>query len=471
MNLSSLFSLSNSILNLQSEEDCAFIFSRRINELTHLKSKDKNKGLYRRIGVFFYNIFSRMSIFDSAKINSKYLVYSGTKNQYDSLLSSTKALSVNSSVLSILDGRWLKKSNKHEEYMIFTPKIVVMALCLFILRSISLHKRLKLAGHTDSISLYFDRFCSIYYYIPYFIDLLKSVNPKFVLMSNDHSPANRALLFVAKSLGIKTVYMQHASVSELFPELDFDYSFLDGDRAYQIYRAISLSENDGNLNNFNQKHIFLTGQKKPIKNKMISNSEHNGSCGVGFSHLDSNLFIIKAMDSLLQAFEKCHVRLHPSHSVHNVEKLKNHYLNNDRVFFGLEGKASLENFINSIEVFFGSQTSLHLEIALSGIKCFHIENSVIKNNDYYGYEQAGLVVPICFSDISLPYFLDVGLQQGAREIKAIKKYSETYKTKWFGREGELVNEILKDIDDSLVNRDSISVDCMRKKTDSNLWST
>ena len=70
-------------------------------------------------------------------------------------------------------------------------------------------------------------------------------------MSNDHSPANRALLLVAKSKGIKTVYMQHASVSNLFPVLDFDYSFLDGVNAYNIYKEIEGTKTENDTHVFN----------------------------------------------------------------------------------------------------------------------------------------------------------------------------------------------------------------------------
>ena len=64
-------------------------------------------------------------------------------------------------------------------------------------------------------------------------EILKKYNPKILFLSNDHSPFNRCLLHHSKSMGIKTIYMQHASVSDKFPPLEFDYSLLDGQESFE----------------------------------------------------------------------------------------------------------------------------------------------------------------------------------------------------------------------------------------------
>jgi len=470
MNLFDLFCRSRTLLKKEPEEGCAFIFYNRINDLPHLKNKKGMTGLYNRVGVFFYNIFIRASLYKPAKKRSDYLLYSGTKNQYDSLLSTFIALNEKSSVISVLDGRWLSKSCEVEVNIKFTPRVVLVSLFLFILRSVDLYKRLKHAELSDSVNLYFDRFCSVYYYIPYYFDLLDEVKPKYVIMSNDHSPANRALLFVAKSMGIKTVYMQHASVSTLFPVLDFDYSFLDGYCAYNIYKEIELNKNANSLETFNEKYMFLTGQKKITFSNSIGPDISNNCCGVGFSHLDGSNFIIKVIESLLLIFEQCIVRMHPSHSLSELKKIADFFSENKSVKFSVGKNVSIETFISNISVFFGSTTSLHLEVALSGLRCFYIENEEFKGSDYYGYERAGLVIPIHFPEITVAHFSDVGLLQGSNEINAIKRFSATYNTSWFGREGELVVSILEKVEESQMLDKPIQIGHMHKALDSNMWS-
>jgi hypothetical protein len=470
MNFIYLLKKSNSLINVKSEESFSFIFHKRIEQLDHLKNKVKNIGVLSRVGVFFYNIIIRISLRKSSSKNIDYVFYSGTKNQYDSLFGSFSALIKHSSVLSVLDGRWLEVSNKNEQYIRLTPIVVIVSLLLFVYRSPGLYKRLKGEGLSDSINLYFDRFCSVYYYVPYFLVLLTKIQPKFVLMSNDHSPANRSLLFVANSLGIKTVYMQHASVSNLFPNLEFDYSFLDGVNAYEIYKEIDLIERTENMTIFSEKYIFLTGQKKKVAKNNVKYEEFVQVCGVGFSHLDSNDFIIKVIDSLRGVFAQCYLRFHPSHSTESITLIKKHFSNNNSILFSAGTNELLKDFLEPVDVFFGSGTSLHLEVALSGVRCIYIENAHIKNKDYYSYERTGLVTPIKIADITRNYFSDFGLEQNENEKRAVKKYSATYNTEWFGSEGELVISILKDIEDSIALNVPLSIEYMHKDSNSNMWS-
>lgn len=469
MNLFSLFSQSSTLLNEKKEETYAFMYYRRINDLPLLNTKKNSIGVCKRIGVFFYNVFIRMSFVNPVNKKADYLFYSGSKNQYDSLLSTFVALSERTSVIYVLDDRWLDTSNEFEKKIRFTPKVVTVAFFLFFIRSFRLYKRLKSEKLLDSVTLYFDRFCSVYFYVPYYIDLLNRVEPKYILMSNDHSPANRALLYVAKLKGVKTVYLQHASVTKLFPPLEFDYSFLDGKGAYTNYKEIQSNENGIAANIFKNKYIFLSGQKKIASRKNKNNSFTYNNCGVGFTHLDSNEFIIKVINCLLNVFEKCFVRLHPSHSYIAQKQLRS-FFKNDNVMFTTGKDELLIIFISHIDVFFGSNTSLHLEIALSGIRSFYLENEIFKGIDPFGYKESGLVIPILLSDINTGYILRTGLLQKKNEIDAVKDFSATYNTSWFGREGELVFSVLEDIDRSLMLDTPLSINYMNKDSNSNMWS-
>lgn len=70
---------------------------------------------------------------------------------------------------------------------------------------------------------------------------LRQMRPAVVIMANDHMLWTRALLRAAQAEGIATIYMQHASVSERFPPLAFDYALLDGFDAAQKYAACGPS--------------------------------------------------------------------------------------------------------------------------------------------------------------------------------------------------------------------------------------
>ena len=60
--------------------------------------------------------------------------------------------------------------------------------------------------------------------------------------------------------------MQHASVSEIFPLLEFDYALLDGEIAYirfiQIATKSKTKVQKKTKQNVSECQILLTGQKK-----------------------------------------------------------------------------------------------------------------------------------------------------------------------------------------------------------------
>lgn len=66
--------------------------------------------------------------------------------------------------------------------------------------------------------------------------------PKAMVFSNDHTTLPRAFLKAAQDEGIKTIYLQHASVSKKipFPPLEFDYALLEGHDALEKYDCVCL---------------------------------------------------------------------------------------------------------------------------------------------------------------------------------------------------------------------------------------
>jgi len=51
--------------------------------------------------------------------------------------------------------------------------------------------------------------------------LIKKYKPRAIVFANDHSIPNRSLLMAARKINTKTIYLQHATVSEYFPPSRF----------------------------------------------------------------------------------------------------------------------------------------------------------------------------------------------------------------------------------------------------------
>ena len=82
---------------------------------------------------------------------------------------------------------------------------------------------------------YFTRLWTTYGLYEIAGEMLDKYNVKVLVLANDHNDINRCLIFNALERGIKTVYVQHASVKKGFPRLDFAYSFLDGRESLEKY--------------------------------------------------------------------------------------------------------------------------------------------------------------------------------------------------------------------------------------------
>lgn len=104
---------------------------------------------------------------------------------------------------------------------------IFRVMVLFTTRGWGLYRALK-EKHPVSVGWHLSTFCSVYTYLAYFYRVLSRTSPEFVITANEHNVLNRCMLAVAHHIGIKTVYLQHASVSNIFPALRVNYAFLDG---------------------------------------------------------------------------------------------------------------------------------------------------------------------------------------------------------------------------------------------------
>ena len=59
----------------------------------------------------------------------------------------------------------------------------------------------------------------------------KKSKAKYYIAANDHSGLSQIGFVAARDAGLKTIYIQHAAISDLFPPLIVDYALLDGEDA------------------------------------------------------------------------------------------------------------------------------------------------------------------------------------------------------------------------------------------------
>jgi hypothetical protein len=432
-----------------------YVFSKRSKEYEYEKKKTPRfTGVFFQSLIFFYKLLINIKFLEKKNSKKLIFVFLSSINQLNSINSTLEALKNNKNEfhLSVFKGLQ-EKNNKYECMMSvrFSLKIISVSTFLFFFRALPLFLKLKREGKKIEISWYFHKFCESYIYIPFFLDELQKIKPKIVVILNDHTVQTRSLRLSAEILGIKTIYIQHASVSETFPPLEFDYALLDGDAAYQIYKnCYQVNNNNKNVEkNIANCRIFFTGQKKSVFRKNSKKNFNGLQVGVATTKQDDFIFVKTILDRLLNMKLKCIVRTHPSQSLVFIKQLKEYMKVNDMLSWSnSQDQPIIEYFVN-INLLIASNSGIHLEAALAGLPTFYHEMSEqVYKSDYYGFVKNNIS-----EKLENNFSLDI-LESSIKKILvsknrqlAIKNYSETFGSLWQNREGELttliINYILK----------------------------
>ena len=283
------------------------------------------------------------------------------------------------------------------------------------------------------------------FHCAYFYRSLKQLNPKIVVMSNDHNAPNRSLLYASKYLNNKTAYLQHASVTNILPPLEFDYAFLDGLAAHEAYKVAGIRKDDKNTK------IFLSGCQKQInhdsaRKRNEKEADDKVVVGLAINTLDDIDEVFLFCEELSK-FSNINVILR-NHPAQDVIPIKNRFQSLSNVKIEDFDSYSAQDFLNKIDMMIAGNTSMHLEASLSGIPCYYIEFGKCSpaRKDYYGYLKSRLIDP--FPEMKYKKekdFLNLIEFDAVGKKQALKKYSNTYSSSWEGKEGELVAQTITDI--------------------------
>lgn len=261
------------------------------------------------------------------------------------------------------------------------------------------------------------------------IRLLKKISPKAIVFANDHNICCRSLLLAAKKVGVPTIYIQHASVSQYFPPLTFDLNLLEGRDAFEKYRRIGMAKDiTVALIGMPKFDAYRNYRKQLFRLKNI---------GIPFNLNDDFTLVLELANYLADHFPQCQINLrsHP--------KDKKHYSSDhEKITFSDTQKENSFDFLKKQDVIIAGNTSIHLEAVLLNIPAIYFYMSPGQFvDDYYGYYKNGLVPKassnseVLFLINSIPEKLDVykkaeyynvafDTDQGGRlnAIKAIKEY-------------------------------------------------
>lgn len=326
------------------------------------------------------------------------------------------------SVQPILDSMRHKNYTCVERFYNFLPmgKIYFKSL----LRSREFTKLYRSSSYEEKnmIRAHFDEFAparEIFNSIGAFFDHNPQI--KLLIVSNDHISVMRSFICQAINHGVKTLYTQHASVSEFFPQLIFDYSFLDGKESFLKYQSIGSIKGK----------VFLVGSPRF---DVITQLERHESdlVGIAFNLLDQNEKILTLVKKLKDnGYHNIVVRPHPQQDKTNP----------DWSIFTNEGcevshplQENPFKFISRLSFLIAGASSIHLEAALLRIPSAIFNMQTHNGNlDYYGYSKMKLT-PIA-SDVDSVVELIKNPQLPS--IETIRYYDAAFGTEYDGKSASL----------------------------------
>lgn len=228
------------------------------------------------------------------------------------------------------------------------------------------------------IKNFFTRLWSTYGYYQLAEEYLEHYQVKVLVVSSDHGEFHRCLLIRAKEMGIKTIYVQHASIAKGFPRLIASYSFLDGKESLEKYLYSGQPEGQ----------VYLSGGVRfdPIfKEYKLKNVEKVSAIGIAINMLDNFDKVKSLCDVLLGQGYQLLLRPHPRYG-----GLDTNWLSEKGIDFSNPKMESSFDFISKIDLMISNESSIHLDSALMHCPSvvYNFSNNPIL--DFYSYIKSGL---------------------------------------------------------------------------------
>ena len=314
-----------------------------INEISRIV-KEKQPSLFKQICIFvgqlFYYTFIVHFKYKSLPVNYKGLVFFGVSlNNRRSLepiinkVEKNTYLYLNNHVTDV---------HKRRAWWHSIPYIF------------SLIKLYRKSNKEDKalIIKYFTRLWTTYGLYKVAGEMLDKYNVKVLVLANDHNDINRCLIFNALEKGIKTVYVQHASVKKGFPRLDFTYSFLDGQESLDKYLYAGKPNGE----------VYLSGGVRFdfLYGKIVKRNEEVKKIGVAINMLD-DFEKVKSLCLFLkkEGYNDLILRPHPRY-----QHLDSEWLTKNDIAISNPKEESSFDFIANIDFMISNESAIHLDASI-----------------------------------------------------------------------------------------------------------
>ncbi|WP_377479181.1 hypothetical protein [Pontibacter toksunensis] len=261
---------------------------------------------------------------------------------------------------------------------------------------------------------------------------LQKYSPAAIIFANDHNADARAMLLAAKALNIKTIYIQHASVSTIFPPLSFNLNLLEGQDSLDKYRLCGPV----------QGQVELVGMPKADKYVPYRNSSKIiSTIGIGCNLMDELNVVEKLLQQIAKRLPDLQILVRP----HPRDKRDfNAFLSlSDKVRLSDSHTVATFEYLREIDVQISATSGIHLEAVLLNVWSIYFDFSTSHNlPDYYGYIKHGLVDTAENSEVLLRLLQD-RIHSRPDVVGRATYYNATVGTAFDGRSSEIAVNLIK----------------------------
>ena len=275
----------------------------------------------------------------------------------------------------------------------------------------------------------FDEFFETIGYVVVLDKLLKHSDVKLIVLANDHSSFPRALIKLAPKYGIKTMYMQHCSVTEAFPKLLIDYCFLDGEESYLKYLA------SGNPTGM----VYLSGNPRfDVITKYRKHLRDRNKIGIASNALDNEA---KVRDLCVQlqslGYKDITIRPHP-----NLPFDPSWYIERGIEF----SDSNTENpfaFLSRMRYVISGECGIHLDAVLMDVCAIYYNMTDREEQDVYSFIKNGITIKVnTFNEMDAVLKADTENRMSEVRKKA-QWYNAAYNTDHEGHIGEMLADFIR----------------------------
>ena len=341
-----------------------------INEISRIV-KEKQPSLFKQICIFigqlFYYTFIIHFKYKSLPANYKGLVFFGVslnnRRSLEPIINEVEKdtyLYLNNHVTDV---------HKRRAWWYSIPYVFTL---------INLYKKSNQEDKSLIIK-YFTRLWTTYGLYKVAGEMLDKYNVKVLVMANDHNDINRCLLFNALEKGIKTVYVQHASVKKGFPRLDFTYSFLDGQESLDKYLYAGKPNGE----------VYLSGGVRFdfLYDKIVKRNYEVKKIGIAINMLD-DFEKVKNLCLFLknEGYNDLILRPHPRY-----QHLDSEWLTKNNIAISNPKEESSFDFIANIDFMISNESAIHLDASIMYCPTVLYNMSDNKVLDDYNFVKNNLV--------------------------------------------------------------------------------